>query len=452
MIINTDRSIYDNMNMVLQFPSSFRSQANRKTTTDEGILQSFRRSARNWSFSIILLIMLFPAATPAVMLRGNLFGELYSFQALDSTHIRPFAGMRAGLSIWRAADGRALDLNTFFRWTNSLRTTRPTVPATNVYDLNLHLSGLPSGTDLYLGRQFVYNSAGSVLLDGLRLRYRIGRPITLELFGGSSVDAMTPAKVRSLSSYAAYGGRLSVTASSKTRVGLNWIDKLTNGNESWHRATLDVDHRVELWQVYGRIAYNLSSEQIAELLARLSYSPNKWHLSGEFSWREPSVSSTSLFGMINYRRYQQVRLEARRTLWRDLALYSQFHGTLYSGDDIWRVNVGIAGSQYALVWRHQSGRDGENNALTGTLNVPFASHWELYAGFNAGRYRVQTDQDGHSDAYSTQVGLTWRSASGITATAEGQYQRNALQKSGSQLYFRLAKDFSLGEKSAGARP
>ncbi len=452
MIINTDCSIYDNMNMVLQFRAPSRSPADRRITSNDGIFLGYCRLARKWSHSLLLLLILFPAAAGATALRGNLFGELYSFQELDSTHIRPFAGMRAGLSIWRTSEGQALDLNTFFRWTNSLRTTHPTVPATNVYDLNLHLSGLPRGTDLYLGRQFVYNSAGSVLLDGLRLRYRIGRPITLELFGGSSVDAMTPAKVRSLSSFATYGGRLSVTATSKTRVGLNWIDKLINGSESWHRATLDADHRFEQWQVYGRIAYDLSSEQIAELLTRLSYSPTKWYLSGEFSRREPSVSSASLFGMINYRRYQQVRIEARRTLWRNLDLYSQFHGTLYSGDDIWRVNIGITASRYSLGWRHQSGRDGENNALAGTLNVPFASRWELYAGFNAGRYRVQTDQDGHSDAYSTQVGLTWRSASGITATAEGQYQRNAVQKSGSQLYFRLAKDFSLGEESMGMRP
>ena len=389
-----------------------------------------------------------PGDVDAVELRGNLFGELYSFKEQDSTLLRPYAGLRSDLLLVHSGR-RTLDLTSSLRWTNNLRSSRSTVGTTNIYDLYFHLGGIPAHSDLYLGRQFVYNAAGSAVMDGARLRYQVTSAVNIEGLVGTSVNALNPTSIRSLSSYGVFGGRASWSDKSGTRVNLSWLDRLDGGHSAWNRAALDWDDRSTLWQSYIRVAYDLVNSRISELLSRVSYSPAQWYLSAEISRRAPSVSGTSLFIIIDSRQYRQVRLEARRTLWSDLALYAQLHGTLYSGETIWRVVVGVRGIRYNIGWTHQTGRDGDNNSVTGSLNFPLATYLEGYAGFNAGRYRVQTEQEGRSDAYTSQLGFTWHGLSGYSATLEGQYQRNAVEKSAGQFYLRLSKDFTLGTKSAG---
>ena len=178
---------------------------------------------------------------------------------------------------------------------------------------------------------------------------------------------------------------------------------------------------------------------------RASYAPPKWYMSGEVHWRELSVSANSIFSLIDFHRYREIRFEAQRTVWRRLAAVGQLHSGLFDGDDSWRAGIGVRTDNISVLWRHQEGYGGENDGLYGFANVRLTPEWDCFAIANAGRYRVQEEQTDRNDAYSGSLGLQWRPGHGWSARAEGQYLRNAVLKKDMRLLVRVSKDFSVGE-------
>jgi len=243
------------------------------------------------------------------------------------------------------------------------------------------------------------------------------------------------------------GGRLSSQPVRSLRLGLNWFMRRTDGFTSTHRAGLDAETEINCIRLYGRAIYDVVDRRAAGLLVRASYAPPKWYLSGEFDWREPSVSANSVFSLIDFHRYKETRFEAQRRVWRRLAAVGQLHVGIFDSDNSWRIGIGMRADNFSVVWRHQKGYGGENDGLYGYANIPIGRRWEGYAVANAGRYRIQEEQIDRSDAYSGSLGLLWRPGHGWSARGEGQYLRNAVEKKDLRLLLRVSKDFSLGDKT-----
>lgn len=399
---------------------------------------------------IILLIVvgagcLLPIRADAVGLRGQISSEFYVTDEDDSTHVRPYERLRADLLAWKGTAQQSLTFHTYLRWTGDWSGDKLTDPQTFVYDAYVKLASVPKGMTFRAGRQFAYNSIGSSLVDGLRIQFQRSRRIQVDLFGGSTVATNDPETIQSPGDFAVIGGRLSAHPIKRLRLGLNWFLRRADGFTAAHRAGVDAETDINRCRLYGRFIYNVAGLRVGGLLLRASYTPPKWYLSGEFDWREPSVSTNSIFSLIDFHRYQEIRFEAQRTVWRRLAVVGQLHTGLFDGDDSRRAGIGVRTDNLSIIWRHQEGYGGENDGLYGFANVRLAPQWDCFATANAGRYRVQEEQADRSDAYSGSLGLLWRPGKGWSARAEGQYLRNAVMRKDMRLLVRVGKDFSVGE-------
>ncbi|MDD4052655.1 MAG: hypothetical protein PHR28_12260 [candidate division Zixibacteria bacterium] len=395
----------------------------------------------------IFLVLFQTPAIQAVGLNGRVSSDFYVTDENDTTHVRPFERLRADLLAWKGAGKESLTFHTYLRWTADWSKSTLRDPQTFVYDAYLKLTGMPKGTVIRLGRQFAYNSVGSALLDGVRLQYQGNRRFQVDMFGGSTVSASDPEKIQTPADFSVVGGRLSTQPVRSLRLGLNWIMRRMDGFTATHRVGLDAETEIDHVRLYGRAIYNVVGLRVGGLLMRASYAPPKWYLSGEFDWREPSVSANSIFSLIDFHRYKETRFEAQRKVWRRLAAVGQLHVGVFDSDDSWRIGVGMRADNFSVVWRHQKGYGGINDGFYGYANVPLGRRWECFATANAGRYRIQEEQVDRSDAYSGSLGLLWRPGHGWLARGEGQYLRNAVEKKDLRLLLRISKDFSFGDKT-----
>jgi hypothetical protein len=400
----------------------------------------------------LLFLLFFPYQGYSQSFRGSISSELYAYKDRDTSHIRPYLRLRANLIAWQSTKGRLLEFGTNLRWTTDFKTKLISDPQLYIYNLYAHLAGLPANSDIYLGRQFVYNGFGSALIDGLRFKYNFTKKYQIDLFGGNAVSGLEPKKIRSFSKSGMAGARFSYKPTQQMQIGLGWIYRKIDGLAAVNRLGLDIDQSTGRWRLFGRTTYNMSWIRLGEVTSRVSYSGGPWYWSGEFNWREPSVSDATIFSILDFKRYQIVRSTIRRTIWRDLGITAELFTRLQSGDDSYITGLGISSGSYGLSWRYQTGPDGHSNGVNGFIAVRISSNWEVYGNGTISRYKVQEEQSIQNDDYASHLGLAWHMKSGLMAAIEGQFARNAVATSQSRLYFRLTKNFSASLKSLKGKP
>jgi hypothetical protein len=369
--------------------------------------------------------------------------SLYGSERAGDNYWRSYIGFNSTATLWRDGQARSLGLHTNLRWTGDLATNEPGTPQTYVYDFYLRFDGYPAGSTIYAGRQFVYNSLGSSLIDGLRAKCRIVRSVNLDLFGGATVSNETPGKIQSLRNYSMLGSRIEYSLSRSFRLGLNWLAQKSNGSISRNRVGIDAWREIRRIEFYSRVSYDLLNLDMAGAIGRVTARPDKWYLSAEFDWRKPSVDGNTLFGMIDADAYKGIRAEATRILWRDLRLLAQFHRELLSGDDAWRSVLGLRTTHFMIGWNHRGGYGGESNGFVGQANINIRHNLEFYGSTSISRYLIQPGTPGKIDAYSSSAGLLWRPGWAMQVRAEGQFLRNAVDKSDFRLFVQLAKNFEM---------
>lgn len=391
----------------------------------------------------LLSACIFTARAGAYEFTGRIASDLYSYQGIDEDHLRPYLRFNGDMVAWRGPDGRTLRMHTSLRWTSDFADQLSTDPQLFVYDAYVEMNNVPSRMNLSLGRQFVYSGVGSALMDGMRLQYRPTGRVKLDLFGGSTVSSEDPETIQSLVEELAAGARVGVRPSATTSLSASWMLKRRNDSVSFHRVGLDADHYMGPAELFGRAAFNAANFRLAEILGRTSYRAKAWYLSGEYHYREPSVASNSIFSIIDFYAYKIGRVEARRTVWRQLWVRAQVTADFTPEDTSWRTNVGMGSPRYGLSWIHQTGYAGENDGVSGYLNVAVTDRLDCYTHANLFRYRVQLAQQERSDSYASSLGVRYRAGRGVTIRMEGQYLRNAVIKDDGRFFLQIAKSFAV---------
>lgn len=378
---------------------------------------------------------------------GRLTSSVYGFEQSDQSHWRPYLGMNATASLWRQG-AHSATLHSNLRWTSDFSTKSSHDPQTYVYDLNVELAGFFSGSRVYAGRQFVYSSIGSALIDGIRFKQKLPASFNLDLYGGAATAHQTPEKIQALNDYALAGGRLGYQASSATKLGLNWLWRRSNGSTAQHRVGLDGQWLTRRTELYGRAIYDLSAVVISGALARLTVRPDQWNISTELDWRKPSIDANSIFSVISSEMYKGVRLDISRKLPAGLAAVGQIHWELLPGDDSWRTMIGVQSAAMMLGWTHRDGYGGKSDGLRGQVTLKIGSRVEAYASVYLSQYMIQPEPSDRMDAYSSSFGTVWKPGRDMRVRAEGQFLRNAVNDKDWRIFLQIAKEFSLGSQSS----
>ncbi|MBI4720426.1 MAG: hypothetical protein HY770_04230 [Chitinivibrionia bacterium] len=411
---------------------------------------------KHTSLPAILIISLccISARAHASEFTGRISSEFYAYRGSNDDHLRPYLRFQGNMLAWQGLGGRSLMLHTSLRWTTDFADELPGDPSLFVYDAYVRLQNIPPRTDLSIGRQFVYTGAGSALMDGVRIQHRPLDMLRLEVFGGSRVSSDDPDKIRAASDELVAGARLRAKPVRSTSLGASWMLKRHEGEESRHLVGIDAAQYIGAAELYGRAAYNIADARMADMLARAVYRPGKWYVSGEYLRREPSVAANSIFTLIDFKPYRIARAEARRRVWRQLSVTAHVLADLTTGDDTWRTGLGVSAPAYSISWIHQTGYAGDNDGVSGRVNLRLGNRWECFASANLFRYRVQLEQRERSDSYAASAGARWRPGYGVTICTEVQYLRNAVMTDDGRMFLQIAKDFSMKDApaSSASRP
>jgi len=376
---------------------------------------------------------------------GRLTSSVYGFEQSDDSHWRPYLGLTSTANLWREG-ARSFDLHTNLRWTSDFSTKSPRDPQTYVYDLYFELAGIPHGSRLYAGRQFVYSSIGSALIDGIRCKQKLSGSFNLDIYGGVATAHQSPEKIQSLNDNALGGGRLGYQASSETKLGFNWLWRRSDGSTAQHRVGLDGQWLTRRTELYGRAIYDVSALAVSGALARLTVRPDNWNISGEFDWRKPSIDANSIFSMVSSEEHKSVRADVSRKLPAGLTAVGQMHWEFMPGDDSWRTMIGLQSASMMLGWTHRDGYGGKSDGLRGQVTLGIGSRVDAYVSAYFSQYKIQPEPPDRMDAYSSSFGAVWKPGWDTRVRAEGQYFRNAVDDNDWRMFLQIAKNFSIGSQ------
>ena len=317
-------------------------------------------------YIIIIISLLISTSSFSKGIDGSLSSDLYIYTDGDNSHVQPYLSLRSKITSWEGNNKQSLSFNSYLRWKSDLQNKLPDDPELFVYNAYFKLTNLPAHSIIHLGRQYIYSSAGSALIDGARIRYNLKRT-KIDIYGGSRVNRLDPEKIQSFKDYLTIGGRISVIPVSSIKIGLNWLYKKSDNQISYHRFAIDLRNSYKQCRFYNRFGLNYEKMELAEILSRASYKINDWYFSGEFHYREPSVALNSIFSIINFNQYKIFRFEIRRRLTPKLSLLSQLRYSLYEDDNSIVTALGIQTARYSIIWQHQSGYSGNREGLIGGL-------------------------------------------------------------------------------------
>lgn len=399
------------------------------------------------SLSCLLAILgVFSPPVSGFELTGRLSSDFYGYEEAGIEHLRPHLGLRSTVTAWRGQRRGQLSFHSSLRWRSDLSNQLQGDPQTFVYEAYARLKDMPKGTLVAIGRQYVYSGLSSTLIDGTRIKFRVGGRFEVSAYGGSRVSRVNPEKSYTLDKRGSYGGRFTYAFPQAFRVGLAWVLDKSYGEVSNHKLGLDVEKRFAEVNLFTRVAYDTPNRRLSDIIARVGYRPGSWRLSAEYAWRYPSVNLNSLFSLIDYDRRSELRFNLSRTVWRRLALFTRSTVRLNAGEKTWSGSIGLRATDYHIAWRFQDGDGGQRSGLTGFLRWRCHTSLELYASADLSRYRVQPEQIELNDAYSAALGIRWEHDSGLRAGLEGQYLRNAVATTDYRVLLRVSKSFALGGK------
>jgi len=213
-----------------------------------------------------------------------------------------------------------------------------------LYYLYLDKKELMKKTDVRVGRQFFFVSAGSAIMDGARADVRAFGPITLTVAGGRNVLFDTTGEETRGGDMAA-GVQLSLVGISQLSADLSFLITYDESERAREVAGLAASKRFGKYgELYTQLRYDVISEvwnevQVGARTAVLS----KTTLTAEYFESIPTFDATDIFSVFAVEHYQEALLRAQYDLNPKVSLSGEYRHEGYGGDD--SANVGELGAR-----------------------------------------------------------------------------------------------------------
>lgn len=181
-----------------------------------------------------------------------------------------------------------------------------------LYYLYLDYKGLLNDwVDLKLGRQFVYISAASGIIDGANVEVKKLGPAGITVFGGRNVQFDSRKEATGKNDYL-WGSAIYLNLPKNSRVELSYAVKYDNSDIA--RETLAFDFSTTPLRginIYGNTKYDVISEATSELLFGIKIMPfDKLTLKGEYYESYPTFDTTSIYSVFAVDKYKEKLIKA----------------------------------------------------------------------------------------------------------------------------------------------
>ena len=230
-------------------------------------------------------------------------------------------------------------------------------------------------TDVRVGRQFFFVSAGAGIVDGARLDTRIAGPVAFTLVGGRNVLFDTTGETTRRGDVAV-AAQASLTNIPDGALDLSYYLTYNENDLAKELVGLSGNKRFgKVGELYTQVRLDLISEVFSELQfgARTAYFP-KLTLNAEYFRSIPVFEATSIFSVFAVDRFQEILLRADYDLTPKVALNGEYRNESYGGGDT--ANAGEAGLRYSA-----------GNGVT----VYGAGIWRVGTGGNLAGFEISGD-------------------------------------------------------------
>jgi hypothetical protein len=247
-----------------------------------------------------------------------------------------------------------------------------------LYYLYLDKRQVAKKTDVRVGRQFFFVSAGSGIVDGARLDTRIAGPVAFTLVGGRNVLFDTTGETTRRGDVAV-AAQASLTNIPDGALDLSYYLTYDENDLAKELVGLSGNKRFgKIGELYTQVRLDLISEVFSQLQfgARSAYFP-KLTLNAEYFRSIPVFEATSIFSVFAVDRFQEILLRADYDLTPKVTLNGEYRNESYGGGDT--ANAGEAGVRYragngvtvygAGIWRVGTGGNLAGFELSGDMVV-----------------------------------------------------------------------------------
>ncbi|RJP22272.1 MAG: hypothetical protein C4529_06095 [Deltaproteobacteria bacterium] len=382
------------------------------------------RAMKRWT-DVVLMAALFVFCGGVYPARAVTFGGKVSTQAMWFSD--EFGADHFDLAQYVRASARHFDKGDTVQVSGYGRATGDAQQGGGVdgrlYYLYLDKRGAAKATDVRVGRQFFFVSAGSGIVDGARIDTRIAGPIAFTLVGGRNVLFHTTGEATKRGD-AAFAAQASLMNLPDAHLDLSCYLTYDENDLAKELVGMSGSKRVGKYgELYTRLRYDVLSEVFGEIQlgGRSAFFP-KVVLNAEYFRSIPVFEATSIFSVFAVDRYQEVLLRADYELTPKVTLSGEYRNESYGGGD--KANAGEAGVRYrpadgmsvygAGIWRVGTGGNLAGFELSGDLVV--RKDFLLSAGLQRDSFRREL-MTGHDDATRIWAGVDARIRKNVSASA-----------------------------------
>ncbi len=211
-----------------------------------------------------------------------------------------------------------------------------------LYYLYLDKRGLPGRTDVRVGRQFFFVSAGSAIVDGARVDCRPFGPLAITAVGGRHVKFDVTGEDTRQGDIAA-AVQVSLAGVPDTSLNLSYLVKYDENDLARETVGLAGSRRFgKFGELYTQLRFDLLSEVWSEVQfgARTAILP-KWTFNAEYFRTIPVFDASSIFAVFAVERFQEILLRAQYELSKKVSLSGEYRNESFGGGDT--ANVGEIG-------------------------------------------------------------------------------------------------------------
>jgi hypothetical protein len=214
-----------------------------------------------------------------------------------------------------------------------------------LYYLYLDKKGLPGKTDVRAGRQFFFVSAGSAIVDGVRLDTRPFGPLAVTAVGGRHVFFNTTGEETKRGDIAA-AVQVSLAGVPDASLDLSYLVKYDENDLAQEIVGLAGSKRFAKYgELYTQLRFDLLSEVWSEIQvgARTAILP-QWTFNAEYFRTIPVFDASSIFSVFAVERFQEVLLRAQYDLNKRISLNGEYRNESFGDGDA--ANVGEVGVRF----------------------------------------------------------------------------------------------------------
>ncbi|MBI5576015.1 MAG: hypothetical protein HY896_06575 [Deltaproteobacteria bacterium] len=287
-----------------------------------------------------------------------------------------------------------------------------------LYYLYIDKKDLAKRTDVRVGRQFFFVSAGSAIVDGARVDTRPFGPVAITAVGGRNVLFNTTGEATKRGDFAA-AVQASLTNIPQGSADLSYFISYDENDLAKEIVGLAAAKRFSKYgELYTQLRYDLLSEVWNEIQAgaRTAILP-KFIFTAEYFRSIPVFEATSIFSVFAVDRFQEVLFRAQYDVDPKLSLNGEYRNERYGGGD--KANAGEVGLRYrprdgislygAGIWRTGTGGNLAGFEISG--DTVFRKNYILSAG-------VQ------HDSFRRELGTGYDSATRFWVGGEARLKKN----------------------------